>query len=127
MITLDTGTRLQMTSLLMSRPLLGVWQRPRTLAEPKAFGTEVFGVTAFAVDLAVLVGQGGGLQAFATLSTAETALVPSAAGSHHLLCSVHSFAAARAYLRAAKLLRKFGCVWVVGGTMCDWCVLFDAQ
>lgn len=106
---------------------LRVDQGPSSLSKAKALGPKVFGVASFAVNLAVLVCQGGGLKAFATLGTAEAGLMPGLSGADHLLRSVDSLAAAGAALGAADLLGKLGCVGVGGGPVAGGLLMLDAQ
>lgn len=106
---------------------LRVDQSPSSLPKAKALGSEVFRVASFAVNLAILVGQGGGLEAFAALGTPEAGLMPGLPGTDHLLSRIDCLAASRAPLRAANLLRKLGGIGVGGGPVARGLLVLNAQ
>lgn len=106
---------------------LRVDQSPCSLSKAKALGSEVFSIASFAVNLAVLVSQGGGLEAFATLGTPEAGLMPGLPGTDHLLGSIDRLAASGAALRATDLLGKLGRIGVGGGPVARGLLMLDAQ
>lgn len=106
---------------------LRVDQSPGSLPKAKALGSEILRVASFAVNLAVLVSQGGGLEAFATLGTAEAGLVPGLPSTNHLLSGIDCLAAAGAALGATNLLCKLGGIGVGGGPVAKRLLVLDAQ
>lgn len=111
----------------LARALLGMCQRPGSLAKPESFRPEILGVARFTVDFSIFVCQGCGLQAFATFGTSETALMPRIPSSYDLLSSIHGPATARTHVRATQLLGKLGGIGVVGGAVGRLPFWFDSQ
>lgn len=106
---------------------LRVDQGPSSLSKAKALGPEVFSIASFAVNLAILVCQSGGLEAFATLGTSEAGFMPRLPSPDHLLCSIDCLATPRAVLRATNLLGELGCIGVGGGPVARGFLMLDAQ
>lgn len=102
-------------------------QGASSLSKAKTFGPKVFGIASFAVDLTILVCQGGRLKAFATFGTSEAGLMPGLPGTDHLLRCIDCLAASGTALRAADLLSKLGCVGVGGRPVSGGFLMLDAQ